>query len=129
MTLFNAIKAAFDSLVRTYSPMIIGAVLGGLAVIFGPIDVPDEVAQLVTLVVALLFQMLWYGILRVYELVTGQASKLLGLGLVKSDPVYDLTKVTHPSGEQTWMTRAEYRAYLQSLADDADQANAERDRE
>ena len=129
MNLLTAIKAAFDSLVRTYSPMIIGAMLGGLAVIFGPIPVPDEVAQLITLVVALLFQMLWYGILRVHELITGKASKLLGLGLVKSDPVYDLTKVTYPSGEQTWMTRAEYRAYLQSRVDDADQANAERERE
>ena len=129
MNLLTAIKAAFDSIVRSYSPMIIGAALGWLAIVFGPIPIPDEVTELVTLLVALLFQMLWYGILRVNELVTGKASKLLGLGLVKSEPVYNLTAVTFPSGEQTWMTRAEYRAYRQSLADDADQANAERNRE
>lgn len=89
MKILDAIKAAFDSLVRTYSPMIIGAALAWVATIMGPVQVPDEVAQLVTLLVALVFQMLWFGVIRVLEVIRGKASVLLGLGLVNSAPVYD----------------------------------------
>lgn len=119
MTFIDAVKAAFDSLVRTYSPMIIGAVLAGLALIMGPVTVPDEVLTLVTLVVALIFQMLWYGIIRIVELVRGRASVLLGLGIVKADPVYVPVVKTSP----------EYVAELDAIADAADQANAARTRE
>lgn len=117
MKLLDAFKAAFDSLVRTYSPMVIGAALAGLAIVLG-IPVPDEVATFVTLLVAVIFQMLWYGVLRIIELVRGKASKILGLGLVQSEPVYQLTKVAGADGAEQWMTRAQYRAHLQALADD-----------
>lgn len=74
MTILNALKAAFDSLVRTYSPMLIGAVLAGLALIMGLVSIPEEVVTLVALVVALVFQMLWFGVIRVIELVRGRAA-------------------------------------------------------
>lgn len=119
MKFLDALKAAFDSLVRTFSPMIIGAALGWLAVVFGPVPIPEEVAQLVTLLVALAFQMLWYGILRVTELVRGKASALLGLGIVKSEPVYHLTKTFDADGNVTWMTRAQYRASLTTDSDNS----------
>ena len=105
MTLSEAFKAAFDSLVRTYSPMVIGAALAGLAIILG-VPVPEEVATFVTLLVAVLFQMLWYGVLRVIELVRGKASSLLGLGLVKADPTY--AKVNADPSYATDVAAAEY---------------------
>lgn len=113
MTIFEALKAAFDSLVRTYSPMIIGAVIAGVALIMGPVAVPEEVVTLVTLLVALVFQMLWYGVIRVIELVRGRASRLLGLGLVKAEPVY-VPKVN---------TSPEYIESLNDIAGAADEAN------
>ncbi|WP_162815531.1 hypothetical protein [Microbacterium arborescens] len=84
----TAFKAAFDSLVRTYSPMLVGLVVGALAAVLG-IPVPEEVHDFVVLLVAFGFAALWFGTLRVIELVRGKASKwLLGLGLVASQPIY-----------------------------------------
>ena len=86
MKIKEALKQAYDSLVRTYSPIIIGAIIGFLA---DWLIIPDEVAAFVSIIVSTVAAMLWYGIIRVIEIVEGRASKLLGLGLVKSEPVYD----------------------------------------
>lgn len=117
MNLLTALKAAFDSLVRTYSPMLVGLIVGTLASFLG-IPVPEEVKEFVVLLVAFLFGAVWYAVLRVIEITRGKASKLLGLGLVKSEPVYDLKNVTLDTGNHTWMTRDEYRAYLKKVDDE-----------
>ena len=122
--LLDAFKLAFDSLVRTYSPMLAGAIVGWLAIVLH-IPVPDEVKSFVVLLIATLFAMLWYGILRLIEIVRGRASKLLGLGLVKSEPNYGLTLVKLQDGTNTFLTRAEYRDYLDMVAEDADRARRE----
>ncbi|MCZ4066416.1 hypothetical protein O1W71_01875 [Microbacterium sp. H37-C3] len=95
MNLMSAFKAAFDSLVRSYSPMLVGLIVGALAAVLG-IPVPDEVHDFVVLLVAFGFAALWYGTLRVVELVRGKTSKwLLGLGLVASQPLYGTPATDH----------------------------------
>lgn len=95
MNLMTAFKAAFDSLVRSYSPMLVGLVVGALATVLG-IPVPEEVHDFVVLLVAFGFAALWYGTLRVIELVRGRTSKwLLGLGLVASQPIYGTPATDH----------------------------------
>jgi uncharacterized membrane protein len=87
MKLLDAFKAAFDSLVRTYSPMLVGLIVGWLTIVLG-IPIPDEVYEFVVLGVGFFFAALWYTVLRIIEVVRGKASKLLGLGIVKSEPTY-----------------------------------------
>lgn len=84
--MIDTLKSMFDSLVRTYSPMIVGAILGFLAT-FLPI-IPDEVEQGLIVLLSLAFQMVWYFIARLIEVTKGRASKLITLGLTKSEPVY-----------------------------------------
>lgn len=123
--LFDAFKAAYDSIVRTASPWLVGIIVAMLTKWIG-VPLPEEVETFIALAVAFLFALIWYVILRITEIVRGKASKLLGLGLVKSEPVYGLTQVTSADGEVKWMTRAEYRAYLKQRHQDADAANAAR---
>lgn len=126
--LFDAFKAAYDSIVRTASPWLVGLVVAALTKWLG-VPLPEEVETFIALAVAFVFALIWYVILRVVEIVRGKASKLLGLGLVKSEPVYGLTQVTSADGEVKWMTRAEYRAYLEQRDREDDAANAARESE
>ena len=85
MGIGEAFKQAYDSLVRTYSPILVGAVIGFLA---DWLIIPDEVAAFVSILVSTIAAMLWYGIVRLIEVARGRASALLGLGLVKAEPEY-----------------------------------------
>ena len=85
MSIIEALKQAYDSLVRTYSPILIGAIIGFLA---DWLIIPDEVAAFVSIIVSTVAAMIWYGIIRVIEVIQGRASKLLGLELVKAEPLY-----------------------------------------
>ena len=82
----EAVKTMYDSLVRSYSPMIIGAILGWLATLL-PV-IPSEIEQGLIILLSLAFQMLWYFIARVIEIMKGHTSKMLTLGLTKATPVY-----------------------------------------
>jgi sulfite exporter TauE/SafE len=84
--LWDAFKLAFDSLVRTYSPMLIGAIAGFLTTRLN-LQVTPEVSAFIAVGVAFIFSTLWYGISRLWEVITGRVSKLLTLGIVKSRPV------------------------------------------
>ncbi len=86
MSFTETLKSMYDSLVRTYSPMIIGALLGWAAT-FLPI-IPPEVENGLIILIGLLAQMVWYFIARFIEQQKGRASKLITLGLTKSEPVY-----------------------------------------
>ena len=127
-TLFDAFKNAYDSIVRTASPWLVGIVVAMLTKWIG-VPLPEEVETFIALAIAFLFALIWYVILRIIEIVRGQASKLLGLGIVKSEPVYGLTQVTSADGDVKWMTRAEYRAYLEQRDREDDAANAARESE
>ena len=83
-TLGAAFKLAFDSLVRTYSPLAVSAVAGFLAQY---IQVPDELQAFIVGLVAFVAGALWYGLSRLYEVITGKVSKLLTLGIVQTKPV------------------------------------------
>lgn len=98
MTLTASFKAAFDSLVRTYTPMLVGLIAGWLTLILG-IPIPDEVREFVVVLVATVFAMLWYLIVRLVEVARGKASKLLTLGIVKTDPTYAVPASQVPSTE------------------------------
>lgn len=84
--MIDTIKSMYDSLVRTYSPMVIGALLGWAAT-FLPI-IPPEIEQGLIILIGLLAQMIWYFIVRLIEVTKGRASKLITLGLTKAEPVY-----------------------------------------
>ncbi len=85
-TFTDTIKSMYDALVRTYTPMIVGAILGFIAT-YLPI-VPDEVEQGVVILISLFFQLAWFFIGKLVEASKGRASKLLTLGLTKAQPVY-----------------------------------------
>lgn len=85
-TFSETVKSMYDSLVRTYTPMVAGAILGFLATLL-PV-VPAEIEQGLVILVGLVFQVVWYFIGRFIEIVRGRSSKLLTLGLTKSEPVY-----------------------------------------
>lgn len=84
--MIDTIKSMYDSLVRTYSPMVIGALLGWAAT-FLPI-IPPEVENGLIILIGLLAQMIWYFIAKYIETIKGRASKLITLGLTKAQPVY-----------------------------------------
>ncbi len=86
MTFTETIKSMYDSLVRTYSPMIIGAVLGWLATLL-PI-IPPEIENGLIILLSLAAQMIWYFIARLIEASKKGSSKLITLGLTKAEPVY-----------------------------------------
>lgn len=85
-TFTETVKSMYDSLVRTYTPMIAGAAVGFLATLL-PI-IPPELEQGLIILVGLLAQMVWYFIGRAIEVAKGRTSKLLTLGLTKAEPVY-----------------------------------------
>lgn len=78
-------KPLFDSLIRTYTPWIVGAIIGWLISLQVPLD-PDVEVHL-TAVLMLVASMLYYFFARVFEI---YVSPKIGwiLGLAKS-PTYD----------------------------------------
>lgn len=82
----DVLKSMYDSLVRTYSPMFVGAILAWLATLL-PI-IPTEIENGFVILIGLLFQVVWYFIARAIEVAQGHTSKLLTLGLTKAEPVY-----------------------------------------
>lgn len=93
--MIDTIKSMYDSLVRTYTPMIAGALLGWLATLL-PI-IPPEFESGLVILIGLLFQLVWYFIGRLLETVRGKASPLLTLGLVKNDPPVYGTVIAEPA--------------------------------
>lgn len=78
-------KPLFDSLVRTYVPWVVGAVIGWMVSLGVPLD--PEVEPQLTALLMLAASMLYYVLARVFEL---KISPKLGwlLGLAKQ-PTYD----------------------------------------
>lgn len=93
----ETLKSMYDSLVRTYTPMVAGVVLGWIATLL-PV-VPAEIESGLVLLLGLLFQVVWYFIARAIEVVKGKTSPLLTLGLTKSEPVYGTVVAESPSGD------------------------------
>lgn len=85
-TLTDAIKSMYDSLVRTYSPMLIGALIGWAAT-WLPI-IPPEIENGLVILIGLLAQFIWYFIVRLIEVTKNGSSKLITLGLTRAEPVY-----------------------------------------
>ncbi len=84
-TLWAALKLAYDSLIRKYTPYLVGLILGGLTSLLP--EVPEEAKAFVGLVVAFVAAVLWYGIARLYEVITDTVSAALTLGLTAVKPV------------------------------------------
>lgn len=78
-------KALFDSLVRTYVPWLVGAIIGWLISLQIPLD--PEVEVHLTAVLMLVASMLYYFIARVFEIWVRPKFGWL-LGLAKA-PTYD----------------------------------------
>lgn len=78
-------KPLFDSIVRTYVPWIVGAVIGWMVSLGVPLD-PDVEPQLTALLM-LAASMLYYVLARVFELyISPKLGWLLGLA---KQPTYD----------------------------------------
>jgi hypothetical protein len=103
--LWAALKVAYDSLVRTYSPWLVSVVLGWLSTLL-PV-IPDDVKAFLALAVAFLAAVLWYAIARVYEILSGKVAKLLTFGLIKTKPASYLTALEAHADEQAAMSRTE----------------------
>lgn len=84
--LWAAFRLAFDSLVRTYSGSIIASTIGLLTSL--GVKTTPEVKGFIGILVAFVFFVLWYLLNRLYEIISGKASKLLTLGIVKTTPAY-----------------------------------------
>ena len=81
-------KPLFDSIVRTYVPWIVGAVIGWMVSLGVPLD--PEVEPQLTALLMLAASMLYYVLARVFELyISPKLGWLLGLA---KQPTYDEDK-------------------------------------
>lgn len=95
-------KALFDSLVRTFTPIIVGAVLGWFTT--SGITLDPEFETALTLVIGALFAGLYYLAVRVFEVYVSPKFGWL-LGLAKQPDYFKRVKVTEDG--QTFQVRAE----------------------
>lgn len=95
-------KPLFDSLVRTFTPIIVGAVLGWFTT--SGIKLDPEFETALTLVIGALFAGLYYLGVRLFELYVSPKFGWL-LGLAKQPDYYKRVKVTEDG--QTFQIRTE----------------------
>ena len=95
-------KTLFDSLVRTFTPIIVGGVLGWFAT--AGISLDPEFEGALTLAVSGLFAGLYYLAVRLFEIYVSPKFGWL-LGLAKQPDYFKRVKVTEDG--QTFQVRAE----------------------
>lgn len=95
-------KTLFDSLVRTFTPIIVGAVIGWF--VTAGITLDPEFESALTLVVGAAFAGIYYLAVRLFELYVSPKFGWL-LGLAKQPDYFKRVKVTEDG--QTFQVRAE----------------------